>query len=253
MYNSFENFLDTFIGFLCNRCITGYQHHNGEILEYLINQENIDIFNGIMTAYYADISPKSYANCLINPNPKKDLLYKTLIYFYKNKDQVFIRHGLEKIKKSDYNIHSIFPPKNSYHDINKEMNLIDHYAIELDKVPFNYCSNHGHAYGSPWYYIAGYIALKDFVGTTKLSQDRDHFYATSNLKANNWVFVLNDFDSNIDLNSDISRTDLVRNVEQIQNSGLRYINKNVLQKFFHLVLLIENVVEAGKLCSIVNQ
>lgn len=247
MNNNFDKFLDNFIKFICNRCSSKYLHHDGEILDYLVNQENIDIFDGIMTAYYSEQSPKIFAECLSRPNPKKDVLYKTLNYFYRNKDQVFIRHGLEKINKANYSIDAIFPPKNSYHDINKQMNLIDYYAIELDQPPFVYCSEHGKTYGSPWYYVAGYIAIKDFNGTTKLSHNRDHFYATSNIKADNWVFVLNELDENIELNPDITKENLIQNIQDIKSSGLRYIDKKTLRKFFQLVLLLENIVKAKQL------
>ena len=112
----------------------------------------------------------------------------TLCYFYKNRNEIFIRHGLERIDKFDVN--NIFPPNNSFLDYRtknpkkfkkgntiyydnpknfKKENTISYdnatYPIEIDRVPFGYittntnkqtgfCSNHGRT--AQWNKIKGY-------------------------------------------------------------------------------------------------
>lgn len=216
-------FLQNYIASICNRCTGTHTHHNGDILASI----NCDTIQELL----------------------KECNNSALDYFYKNKNQVFIRHGLEKPHLSNYQYNVIFPPKNSYHDINAAMNQIDYYAIELDQPPFLYCSNHGNLYGSPWYYCGGYMALKDFKGTLKLSGDRDHYYAHSNHKTQDWIYVYDDLDYKIEkYNPDINYKDLEDSINELKNSELISIHRNTIKKFFHLITLIENIIEANKLC-----
>ena len=216
--------LDNLIQSICGRCNDGHTHQQKHIIETIYEVEDLNIFDFIN--YHVPILHKKYY---------------ALRYLYNNKKEVFIRHGLEKPHLADYKKDVIFPPKNSYHDINVEMNKIDYFAIELDQPPFNHCSNHGHMYGSPWYYVAGYMTVKDFNGKFKLSDDRDHFYAHSNHLAQDWIYMYNDLDEKVDLNSDIKRSDLYDSIEQLKSSELHSVHKDTAQKFLHLTNLIENI------------
>ena len=122
----------------------------------------------------------------IDVHTKEEILkfYKeirpSLLYFYKNRESIFLRHGLEKLSKMETS--RIFPPPDSY------MIIADNesYPIEIDRVPFGfdhmdiikqygYCSNHG--LFNSWNKVKGFISLDDFTkfnGKIIDSKKRDH-------------------------------------------------------------------------------
>merc|ERR1711935_485381 len=143
---------------------------------------------------------KLYDNFNKNQNQEIETFYNnirpTLEYFYKNRNEIFIRHGLEcragidkKLFKND-----IFPANGSYLAVDK----LDSYPIEIDRVPFGYikcidkkqngfCSNHGNL--MEWNRVKGYITYKEFInngGKIINTNKRDHLYAKSSINVNNW-------------------------------------------------------------------
>lgn len=153
--------------------------------------------------------------------PQRDLLdffYGTirpsLAYLYKNRDLIFIRHGLESASEHLIDDRISYPPPTSYWEIDEG------YAVEIDRYPFgagpyllrnkwtlsetrtfysrciSHCSNHG---GDLKYNVVkGFIdgkSFKDFGGKIKHSQMRDHLYATSNIKPPHWTFLFQGTDT----------------------------------------------------------
>jgi len=121
---------------------------------------------------------------------------KVLLFFYSNSDSLFLRHGLERIQMGKFEKHAIFPPENSYLEIEQG------YPIEVDRPPFGIvnnwhtnatngaCSNHGIDYN--WNKIKGYIRYSDFCNFgSKIidSHQRDHLYANSSIQLKDWVFM----------------------------------------------------------------
>lgn len=126
----------------------------------------------------------------------------TLQYFYKNRNEIFIRHGIENIH---YNyVNQVYPPDNCFLTVDAQKS----YPIEIDRVPFGYmdcqtneqkgfCSNHGlHFF---WNKIKGYITYKKFIqyeGKIINTEKRDHLYAKSNININDWTFIYQDIEEN---------------------------------------------------------
>ena len=129
------------------------------------------------------------------------------------RDSIWIRHGVEFPNKCKYLIDSIYPPKDSYHQFEKEP-LIDHheptdrlnvflelldcgnqpYAIENGMLPFDDCIDHG-GKNHPWNKIKGVIPLDSFKnsqGFVISSGIRDHLYAISDINISRWLFVFDE-------------------------------------------------------------
>lgn len=90
-----------------------------------------DYKNWVDHRYY-----KLYDNLNKNQNEEIETLYNnirpTLCYFYENRNEIFIRYGLEFIDKC--NVNNIFPHNESYLVFDK----LESYLIEIDRVPFGY-------------------------------------------------------------------------------------------------------------------
>ena len=95
-----------------------------------------------------------------------NIIRPSLFYFYNNRNEIFIRHGLEYINKCDVN--GLFPPNKSFLAVDK----LNSYPIEIDRVPFGYmttdtnqqkgfCSNHGRK--MEFNKIKGFITYKEFI------------------------------------------------------------------------------------------
>lgn len=106
-----------------------------------------------------------------------------LTYFYQFKKDVFIRHGTETNR---IGLSSLYPPVNSSYVTLKNQA----YPIEIDTIPLNKCSNHDET--KLWNSIKGFISFGQFIynkGEIVNSKMRDHLYARSNIKMEEWVFV----------------------------------------------------------------
>jgi hypothetical protein len=152
---------------------------------------------------------------------------KTLQYFYKvirptlehlyiNRDDIFIRHGLEETSKQQWQPESIYPPENSFEILRIEREVeeeygrgaMEMYPIEHDRLPFcrhpesisirqsAFCSHHDTmtSWGeiTPWGQIKGFIPLKEFRkhdSSIVHTEKRDHLYAVSQIPARDWIFT----------------------------------------------------------------
>lgn len=181
---------------------------------------------------------KIYDN--FNKKQKQDIemfynnIRPSLEYFYKNRNEIFIRHGLEDIDKCDTD--NIFPPSKSYLVVDK----LESYPIEIDRIPFGYintnnnkqrgfCSNHGchNNYNN----IKGYITYKDFInngGKIINTNERDHLYSISNIHINKWNF-------------------LYQNVEQdnkqkvkLEINNINIISQKIISEFFMFIKLFQD-------------
>tara|TARA_Y100000389_G_C17341804_1_gene453748 strand:+ start:167 stop:982 length:816 start_codon:yes stop_codon:yes gene_type:complete len=181
---------------------------------------------------------KLYDNFNKNQNQEIETFYNnirpTLCYFYKNRNEIFIRHGLERIDKFDVN--NIFPPNRSYLIVDK----LESYPIEIDRVPFGYittnineqkgfCSNHGVLL--QFNKIKGYITYKEFIGNGgKIinTNQRDHLYAKSSMNINNWKFLY----------QNVSK-DNKQKIE-LEKNNINIISRQIISEFFMFVKLFQD-------------
>jgi len=163
-----------------------------------------------------------------------NLFLPSIHAFLKEKDSVFIRHGMEIPDKKNYDKDVCFPIKNAicWNDgllwINyesgktfwskKKKTINDKcspcYPIEIDMFPFcssldayknrkwpsdkqyGFCSNHDALFS--WNKLKGYIPYSSFIekgGKVVSSNKRDHLYAASQIKTYDWLFVFQNVDS----------------------------------------------------------
>ena len=176
----------------------------------------------------------------IDENKKQDIetfynnIKPTLEYFYKNRNEIFIRHGLENIDKCDVN--NVFPPSKSFLVVDK----LESYPIEIDRIPFGYiktnnpgqrgfCSNHGAS--SNWNRIKGYITYKEFInngGKIINTKERDHLYATSNINIKNWKFLYQNV-----------KKDDGQKVE-LEKNNINIVSTKVISDFFMFMKLFQD-------------
>ena len=155
-----------------------------------------------------------------------------LLYIYSNKNDVFIRHGIEKMNNSDFPI--THWPINFYNSFNSRLKNI--YPIEIDRLPFTnntisnkqdgYCSNHEQYHS--WNRIKGYISIKNFkksMGKIIIPSNRDHLYAKKRIKICNWVFIVQNLLSR-KKNSGINNNKLIK----LYNTLLKTDNKIICQE-----------------------
>lgn len=158
----------------------------------------------------------------------------TLLYFYINRNEIFIRHGLEDINKCDPL--NKFPPEKSYmtHD------AIESYPIEIDRIPFGYitsdhnkqmgyCSNHG--LKQEWNKIKGYITFKEFTnngGKIINTNERDHLYAISNININKWKFLY----QNVHENN--------RQIIELKKNNINIISQQIISEFYIFIKLFQD-------------
>ena len=157
-----------------------------------------------------------------------------LLYIYNNQNKIYIRHGIETIRNSDFPItHWPF----GFWNINRDT-VNDIYPIEIDRFPFGiinegdlknnqngYCSNH-ECYHS-WNRIKGYITINDHKklnGEIEISGVRDHLYAKGKIEISHWVFIVQNLLSHND-NSGAKEEDLI----QLYNTLIKDNNKIITQ------------------------
>jgi hypothetical protein len=262
-----DEFLDRFIDIMCNRC-SGTAYINDKIFRrgFCVHDTNLNMitlsnglidneyfknrfFNNFCLCYDAfsilngKIDTKNLLDILLNGNSIvkgntdvhfHDYIKPTLFYFYKNRNEIFLRHGLEKLEKLGSD--TIFPPINSFRVITDE----DCYPIEIDRIPFGYarmdkvnqcgfCSNHD--WNKNWNLVKGFITLKDFDlhhGKIINVAKRDHLYARSVIDIHHWYFIYQGVDDNDP------------QLEYLRSSNVCTIDQRLLSKFFKLFKLLHD-------------
>ena len=260
--NNFEKFLDIFTLYLCGPCgnkvsewyprtdiIDGHPiHSSGKLLQNIKITGEIDVFQAIMSAYQVFLQHLSspidlelqFARAVVKSKQiefDKNLLYYTLLYFYENHNETFLKHGLERLDRSNYIKGVNFPPSSSMLAMSLSKDE-ETYAIETDRLPFNTCFEHGNVW--PWYYCGGCITATDFRrlgGHLYLSGDREHFYASSHIKMEDWCFIYHrrtERKRSLKFSVELLR----QNILEIKSSGARCIEIQVLKKFLKLVSML---------------
>jgi len=195
------------------------------------------------TILNGNIDPKEMLNILFSgtfsikgkiDNHFHNYIKPALLYFYENRDEIFLRHGLEDLGK--LGITNVFPPNNSFRVITDE----SCYPIEIDRIPFGYtrvdkvnqygfCSNHD--WNKNWNIVKGFITLKDFeshhgkiINTCK----RDHLYARSNINIDRWYFMY----------QGVNEDDL--QVKYLRSNNICVIEQRLIGKFFKLFKLVRD-------------
>lgn len=120
---------------------------------------------------------------------------RILQYLYSMRSSVFLRHGVETYRFGQYTPRSFFPDSS---DLQPFAAAVGHgaYAVDTDTPPFLGCSMHSLRYGSdginPWVFCAGYISLdrfQHFDGKILKFDNREHFYAKSDIPIEEWIFI----------------------------------------------------------------
>ena len=164
-------------------------------------------------------------------------------YLYSNKNDTFIRHGTEVQQEI---IENIFPPsKTTYYSLTKKPDNL--YPVEIDMVPFcsiinnnivegnkwhkdnqnGHCSNHDGM--SQWNIIKGYISNSDFKKSGVLinTNKRDHLFAKSNIRTENWTFLYQNLDKPL-------------NLENVTKDAKYLRSRTGINPFEYLILIIKN-------------
>lgn len=173
-------------------------------------------------------------------------IYPVLRYFNENKDDMFIRHGLEK-KTDEYEENMIFPPNDStsgwrLHKVTTSQNQsvatnLPAYPIEYDTSSLKVCSLHSskEIYGN----VKGYIAKEYFkrgggIIHFRYEKDnsvtsREHLFAESNIHVKNWVFTYKE-------NSrDTLKNEVKSATKAIVNANLFVMSEEGLTLFNHIL------------------
>jgi len=163
------------------------------------------------------------------------MVRKALLYFYKNNDSIFIRHGLEQLNKGDFHKSASFPPVNSF------LKIAEGYPIEIDRPPFGVlnnwntnkclgaCSNHGH--NSTFNQVKGFITYDEFMekgGKIIDGKERDHLYAYNELKLSNWSFMFQQVNSND------------KQVVELCKLGINIVPQSLVIKMFTFIKLLKD-------------
>lgn len=219
------------------------------IHNYMVNGEGPEMFKNVTQ------SQKESSIILINIFYKH--LYPALKYFHTHKNNVFIRHGLEK-NTYKYDKQSIFPPNNDSFGwrINKVSNgeddyIVPHtaaYPIEADKYPFVGPSMHSanEIYGNVKGYIASNV-FKQAGGQIHCRYEksnplmaRDHLFAESEIHINHWVFTYNiDHPENKTRYIKMAlRSMLIGQIPFIADENLKFFNKiyEIIENKFILLI-----------------
>lgn len=266
-----EKFMDRVIDAICSRC-SGESYKNPKIFTRgKYNREdnpnililknkplNGDIFYNICNAFDifmgldGNIDSDTLIRVIMGGEYKSihkdehfhNYVKPPLLYFYTNRNEIFLRHGLEQIDKLECG--DIFPPINSFRNVVGE----DSYPIEIDRVPFGYnridkvdqcgfCSNHD--WYKEWNIVKGFITLKDFDalgGKIINSEKRDHLYAKSKIHLSKWYFLYQCTDE-----SD-------QRILYLKKNGVNVIEQRVLTKFFKMVKILCDKMEVLNLVKI---
>lgn len=272
----FDDFLTLLIYYMCIGCAgdidrnfdRNYRrashwvnsHHCGLFSKTLSAAPMTNVFSGLISAFSVFSTHREQSENLeiplaqayfSNENPKGDIdrvLLSTLNYFYVNRHKNFIRHGLEELECSTYKADEIYPAKGALkqESLSTSSNC---FAVEIDRPPFLNCFQHGSVF--PWFYCGGVITIEDLKGRNgrlKFADDREHFYAESDIRVQDWNFIYSlrakhkrslNFDPNL----------LARRIVEIKSSGANCIEIGTLRKFFHAINLLEQRHEAFKLIN----
>ena len=239
-----ENFSDLFCYILVNaKNYEDLSQKANVVYDYYINKK--------FTPEYDRINQKIKKNTEIILKSFFKFMYPCLKYFFYNKNDIFIRHGLEK-NPTEYKKNMIFPPNNTtsgwrIHKVTgidgvSVPTVLPAYPIEIDKFPLQKCSMHSEKeiYGC----VKGFICQKDFKkknGKIHIRYEnnnnemaRDHLFAESEININEWVFTYKIH------NSDKHSKTVKEAVKNILKSNIKIVAEEILEKYNHVIDIIIN-------------
>jgi hypothetical protein len=219
-----RKFLEHLLHYQCARCYphiprhptqdkTGGRHsHNGEF--WRMTQGIAPSSDALLAAYQAwlnrpDLTERStdgvkgecrqqLAAAMRRPGriEPQDAEQRALRILVDHWDSTYIRHGPESLRQVDYDPNQPFPPLASRYYVGEAVMAPNSqwYAVDLDRPPFRVFEEHvvELSLGPPWVYIAGFTPVKIFHrggGELFHPQDRDHYYARSQVLTRHWVFL----------------------------------------------------------------
>lgn len=178
-------------------------------------------------------------------------MYPALKYFFKNRNNIFVRHGLEK-NTSQYSETMVYPPNDDksgwrIHKVTNsrseyEPTCFPSYAIEVDKFPFTNCAAHSpkEIYGN----VKGFITMNDYKKSggkihfryekNDNIMSRDHLFGESQIDVKSWVFTYKM------KSSDSLKKEIKSAVRSILYSKLPIIAEDHLVKFNLICELLIN-------------
>lgn len=213
-----------------------YTHSNptdGSETNLLIKSDRLELMRYSDWKTWVDNRLYDILNEISNEQKESIMLFYSdlrpiLEYLYRNRKNIFIRHGPEE-HPGPGEVHLYKNNTDTYPAQNSFMSLMHKtaYPVEIDTLPLTKCSDHtGMAL---WRQIQGVITHNDFIkyNGKYISQSRDHIYAVSDIPLNKWVFVYKSV-GNVPLKN------CNRFVENLKSLGIPVINKLVIEKFTDL-------------------
>lgn len=272
MQSDFEDFLDLFIHYMCSRCRigagtetpqdttdgSGRHAHNGEILAWIkpVEPNSLRILSAYAAYCHAGRTRQLqyiFANAYNRPSLKTLRHTPETVAAQRildHKSETWIRHGIERPKYMDYtNPQLMYPPKDTRYDIGDSVRKHtdeNRYAIDLDRWPFTTCSEHklDQQTGAPWAFTAGYLPIsvfKKLQGTLHTAADRDHLYASSNIPAIEFTYIIWDFGTRVNQLHEQRAAQ-----EQLLHNGLPTIHIRTTRKLYELTTLLQCYADALK-------
>jgi hypothetical protein len=167
-----------------------------------------------------------------------------LSYFYENRDDTFLRHGIEEVPHF-CNVKNLpnnrYPYISTYTKIKKSK---DSYCIEIDNLPFvgpkGHCSSHDDWI---WNRIKGYLSLKDFInknGQIHVSNIRDHFNAKSNIKTKEWKFLVNYDYPKYNKNNKPQRKNMNKILNILKKNNIPIVNQKFVVELHSCYNMLKN-------------
>lgn len=172
------------------------------------------------------------------PNPLFEYFYSifrpAMSSFYENKNELWVRHGPDSnFKGISYN--TKFPHQNACNFKNEDGK--DAWPIEIDKLPFNYCSQHG-LERSGFKHIRGYMPLKELKKQGGVIEviNRDHLAYSSekDFSVKNWLFII----------KQRAVEEKPFFIEGLIRDGALFLMEDTFEKAWKLINLLEFRVEA---------
>lgn len=214
---------------------------------HLVNSDRLELrrykdYNLWVDNRFKNLYKNMNTNTLDKINMFYEILRPTLLYLYTNKNETYLRHGIELVEEFDPK-NKIYPNEKTYWKLcpNNEKA----YPIEIDSLPFalnpyqeeinytlqqSYCSNHDG--DQPWNRIKGFISFKDFKkykGSIIISNTRDHLYAESNININKWIFL---YQNNTQEDKKI--------INSLINEKQKIISQEIVFIFFKFIKLLQD-------------
>ena len=282
----FREFLHLLVYYMCPRCdVMTYKwhpkhpdisaenhlnvcHHTGELIDAFTGKHSWTPCDIIEATYrvYRDSNDKrvdfqnQFSLCLNEAVPKRsgEPFFLGLRSLIEHRGDIFLKHGIERPRFANYTNGAIFPPEDSNqpYDLVAGKNI---YAVDSDRVPFIGCTHHNIQGGidvlQPWSYCSGYIPLRVFQakgGVLKKIHQREHYYATSEIPLEDWIFIWDPVRLEQVLETgrqNFSKSAFRQNIFDLKNTSAPLIEFQTMRLFFCLFNLLEQKLDLAQLAE----